>query len=579
AQAWAFEGILSGDRREMPGSVVDRAGSLPEMERFSAQHYKELKRRHIFRLLFTYLAPLVLLSIYFFYQYDQMVSESRRLHLRAIAESQANTLDLFLSERIVNLANLIDDPKLQIPPSQTVLQSYLDKLQRDSEAFVDIGFFDPAGVQTQYAGPFRALESRAYGEEAWWLELAADSDRVVITDIYLGFRQRPHFTIAVSRIIDSVYVVMRATLDPAKILDYLRSLEGSQEVYTSIVNSAGYYQLVTEHIGTPLESSSLVPPRVPRIGAAEVRLEGNKITYAYFWLRTAEWALIVQDASGQDNSLLSGYRSRILLISALTLLAGFVMVLYRSRKLVEMQRDSDRTRAQLEHAAKLATVGELAAGIAHEINNPLAAINEEAGLVKDLMDPELGEPTSPAELRDHLDSIQESVFRCRDITHKLLGFVRHNDIELHAHNIHQLLDNVVGGLLGHEMELANIEILRDYADDIPALVTDSNQLQQVFINLFKNAEDAIEGKPGKIRIGTARRGEQLVITVADTGKGMTSDQLNKIFLPFFTTKEVGKGTGLGLSVSYGIIKSLGGKIEVDSSPGAGSTFTITLPLK
>ncbi|MFH2056332.1 MAG: histidine kinase, partial [bacterium] len=160
----------------MPGSVVDRAGSLPEMERFSAQHYRELKRRHIIRLLFTYLAPLVLLSIYFFYQYDQMVSESRRLHLRAIAESQANTLDLFLSERIVNLANLVDDPKLQIPPSQSVLQSYFDKLRRASEAFVDIGFFDPTGVQVQYAGPFPALESRAYGAEAWWLELAADSD-------------------------------------------------------------------------------------------------------------------------------------------------------------------------------------------------------------------------------------------------------------------------------------------------------------------------------------------------------------------------------------------------------------------
>lgn len=563
----------------MPGSSAHRAGLLPEMERFNAQHYRELKRRHIIRLLFTYLAPLLLLSIYFFYQYDQMASEGRRLHLRAIAESQANTLDLFLSERIVNLENLVDDPKLKLPPRQTVLQGYLDKLLRDSEAFVDIGFFDPNGVQTQYAGPFPVLESRAYGEEGWWQELAADSDRVIITDIYLGFRQRPHFTIAVSRQFDSLFVVMRATLDPAKILDYLRSQEGSQEVYTSIVNSAGYYQLVTEHIGTPLESSALVPPRTPRVGAERVRLEGESISYAYSWLHTADWALIVQDASSAGRGLFSGYRGQILLISILMLLFSFVMVLYRSRKLVEMQRESDRTRAQLEHAAKLATVGELAAGIAHEVNNPLAAINEEAGLVKDLMDPELGEPTPPAELRQHLDSIQESVFRCRDITHKLLGFVRHTDIELHAHDIHRLLDNVVVGLLGHEMEVANIEIIKEYGDDVPILVTDGNQLQQVFINLLKNAEDAIEGNPGKITITTARHGEQIIISVADTGKGMTGDQLTKIFLPFFTTKDVGKGTGLGLSVSYGIIRSLGGKIEAVSSVGQGSTFTITLPLK
>ncbi len=563
----------------MPGTTVDRAGALPEPERFNERHYRDLKRRQIARLFFTYFVPLILLSIYFFFQYDQMVSESRRLHLRTIAESQANTLDLFLSERIVNLENLVDDPKLQIPPTQAALNSYLEKLRRDSEAFVDIGFFNPTGVQVLYAGPFPALERRAYGGETWWQNLQSDTGRIVITDIYLGFRRRPHFTIAASRVIDDNYVVMRTTLDPAKILDYLRSQEGSQEVYTAIVNRAGYYQVVTEHIGTPLESSSLVPPRTPRLGTAKVRLEQKSITYAYSWLRTANWALIVQDAPTQDRSLLTDHRSRILLISASMLLVGIVIVIYRSRTLVEMQRESDRTRAQLEHAAKLATVGELAAGIAHEINNPLAAINEEAGLVKDMMDPELGEPVSPAELQTHLDSIQESVFRCRDVTHKLLAFVRRTDIELHEHNIHQLLENVVTGLLGHELELANIETVRDYAEDIPSIVTDGNQLQQVFINVVKNAKDAIEGKPGTITLATVRRGDQVVISITDTGKGMTPDQLNKVFLPFYTTKEVGKGTGLGLSVSYGIMKSLGGKIEAACTPGAGCTFTITLPLK
>jgi two-component system NtrC family sensor kinase len=563
----------------MPGSVVDRASSFPEIERFNDQHYRELKRRHIFRLLLTYLAPLVLLSVYFFYQYDQMVSDSRRLHLSAVAESQANTLDLFLSERVVNLENLIDDPKLKIPPSQTALESYLGKLRRDSEAFVDIGFFDPDGIQVQYAGPFPALESRAYGEESWWITLANDSDGVVITDIYLGFRRRPHFTIAVSRIIDGTYAVMRATLDPGKIIEYIRSQEGSREVYTSIVNSAGYYQLVTNHVDTPLESSSLVPPREARVGASRVQFAGRWITYGYSWLRTAEWALIVQDPPHQEKSLLGDYRLRILLISAFMLMIGFVIVLNRAQKLVEMQRESDRNRAQLEHAAKLATVGELAAGIAHEINNPLAAINEEAGLVKDLMDPSLGEPTPPAELREHLDSIQESVFRCRDITHKLLGFVRRTDIELHPVSVNQLLDNVVNGLLGHELELANIEIVKDYAEDLPVITADGNQLQQVFLNILKNAEDAIEGRPGRISISTTRRGQQIMIEITDTGIGMTPDQLSKIFLPFFTTKEVGKGTGLGLSVSYGIIKTLGGRIEVSSTRGKGTTFTVSIPLQ
>jgi two-component system NtrC family sensor kinase len=256
----------------------------------------------------------------------------------------------------------------------------------------------------------------------------------------------------------------------------------------------------------------------------------------------------------------------------------FLLTLVRARKLVDIQREADRTRAQLEHAAKLASVGELAAGIAHEINNPLAVINEEAGLLKDLMDPTFSEPVECKTLIPYLDSIQESVFRCRDVTHKLLTFVRRSDIEMQEYDVRVIIDAVVDGLLGHELELSEIEVVRDYDESAPRVLTNRNQLQQVFLNLINNAIDALREEPGTITITTRRDSRWLRIAITDTGIGMTQDQLGNIFVPFYTTKEVGKGTGLGLSVSYGIIKDFGGEISVESTPNVGSTFTVSLPI-
>ena len=551
--------------------------SVLDFAPFDEEHYREIKRKNIIRLLLTYITPLILLTIYFYVQYGVIISEGRRLHLTAIAENQANTLDLFLSERLVNLSNLIDDPKLEIPPSSSKMQSYLEHLQKNSETFVDVGYFDSVGVQAAYAGPYPSLEKRHYGSEDWFVELKSRENNFVITDIYLGFRQRPHFTIAVSRLKENQFIVLRATLDPEKIYDYITSQHGAGEVYTSIVNLEGCYQLVSERIGTPLEASLFVPPREPVIGAGEVGVGGSSFTYAYSWLRNAQWALIVQWSAGKSLGFLSGARLQILVLSAVIIVLIFLIIINRAQKLVTLQMESDRTRAQLEHASKLASVGELAAGIAHEINNPLAVISEEAGLMKDLMNPEFGEVVKPEELTSYLDNIQESVFRCRDITRKLLGFVRKTEIDLKPHNIHKLIDGVMDGLLSQEMAVDDIDVIRDYASGIPPLVTDGNQLQQVLLNIFNNASDAIEGRSGKITIATSADDDYVYVAITDSGKGMTPEQLNKIFLPFYSTKEVGKGTGLGLSVSYGIIKSLGGKIEVKSKPGEGSTFTISLP--
>jgi two-component system NtrC family sensor kinase len=562
----------------MTDSALPAPGLSPRHPPSGAASYEHLRRKHVLRLFVTYLVPFLLLTLYFFFELRAIFSESERLHLKALAESQANTLDLFLSERRVNLVNLIDDPQLSRPPDSRLLLAYLERLKRMNETFVDLGYLDASGVQVAYAGPYPELEKRSYREEPWYVELVGGTDDFIITDIYHGFRRKLHFTIAVKRVFDGAPLVLRSTLDPEKMYEYIRSLEGSREVFTSIVNKAGLYQLVTEHLGTPLESSSFVPATDPPLGAGDLRIGGSSIQYAYSWLRMANWALIVQWSSPARHGFLAGTRLSVFSIVAGVFLIIFSITLYRARKLAQLEQESDQTRAQLEHAAKLASVGELAAGIAHEINNPLAVVTEETGLIKDLINPEFEDEATTEELVGHLDEIHHAAFRCRDITAKLLAFVRKSDLDLEPHDVNELIDSVVDGLVGRELAVSNIEVKKQYGHDLPSLVTDRNQLEQVLLNLLNNASDAIGKGPGTIVIETSFDGEAVLIGVKDSGRGMRPEELEKIFMPFYTSKEVGKGTGLGLSVSYGIVKSLGGRIEVKSTPGKGSTFTLVLPL-
>jgi len=562
----------------MPRLFRQKSGGPTTESKAERLRHGKLMRRTVLKLVLIYLLPFILLTIYFHFQALQLHDEARCQQLISAAEYQAHMLDLFLRERAVNLANLAQDPQLLDAPSRNMLEDYLRDLRRVSDSFVDVGVFDAAGVQVSYAGPHPELEQRNYAAEPWFRELHEAGQHFVITDIYLGFRQKPHFTIAYRREVDDAFFAMRATLDPEEIYAYITSLEGARQVHTSIINRDGTYQMVTPAGGTPLTGATLIPPSSPAVGSQTVKIDDVATSYGYAWLSTAPWALMAQSAIPPQSRLLLGGDVRIAALTLLVICLILAATIVRARQQVYMEEERDETKAQLEQAAKLASVGELAGGVAHEINNPLAIISEEAGLMHDLLDPSFGREVGPDELQRRLGIIQDAVYRCRDITRKLLGFVRKTDIRLAQHDVRALIDEVIDGLLGHELATSNIQLERRYADGLPEIVTDGNQLKQVILNLVNNAIDATDGA-GKVTIVVDSEEDQLRIEVTDTGCGMPREQMEKVFLPFFTTKEVGKGTGLGLSVSYGIIKGLGGRISVQSEPGRGSTFTVTLPLE
>jgi len=540
------------------------------------QRYRQLWRQTLVRLLVTYLAPLLLLTVYFHLQYRGLAEEARRAHLLAIAESQAGTLDLFLRERLVNLHNLIDDPQLPARPSAEAAGELLARLKRDSTTFVDLGFFGEHGVMLSYAGPYPALKAISYGSEQWFTTLMRSERGHVITDMYQGFRHRPHFTIAVRRRAGGQPVAVRATLDPEGLHDYVRSLRGAREVRSVLVSATGEYQEVSIPPEVAVAAREMLPPRDPGQG---VRRQADAIC-AYQWLEQTDWALVVFSSDGGSDGLTAGLNTSVVALSFAVILAVFSTILIRARSIMRRQQKEDTVRqelsGQLHHASRLASVGELAAGVAHEINNPLAIIAEETGLMQDLMNPELVKEPDARRLGPHLATVQEAVFRARDVTRKLLSFVRRTEVSLAPQDVHEMLEDVVSGLLEREMRVANIEVVRRYADGLPRVQADRGQIEQVLINLVTNAIDAMPSG-GRLTLTTGVDAAGVRLSVTDTGLGIAPELQDRVFMPFHTTKDVGKGTGLGLSVSYGIIKAHGGEILVESQPGVGSTFTVLLP--
>jgi len=238
-------------------------------------------------------------------------------------------------------------------------------------------------------------------------------------------------------------------------------------------------------------------------------------------------------------------------------------------------RDRDRElrlRAQEEvmKSERLAMIGRLAAGVAHEINNPLGSIMLFARLV-------LNKCPEDTPVRQNLERIEGEVKRCQDIVQGLLDFSRQREPKAEPVDLNSLLDKTIA-LFENQPMFHNIEVSRHYQEDLPDAVVDPAQLQQVFVNIIMNAVDAMEGR-GRLTVTTRflTETDALEIGLADTGCGMTKEVLERIFEPFYTTKGVGHGTGLGLSISHGIIQRHGGTLKASSRVGEGSLFTVTLP--
>ena len=350
-----------------------------------------------------------------------------------------------------------------------------------------------------------------------------------------------------------------------------------------LIDRTGVLQTPSRYCGRPvLERCGRDLPGLGGHRAAELELdpEGHR----RFWghLVVADTPFVVMAVKRPAEGARSYFRARgrllgYTLVGALLL---FLLIVGLSTFLVFRIRDADIKRLRVMHKAqyttKMASLGRIAAGVAHEINNPLAIINEKAGLLKDITGLP-GEFPRREKVVSELDAIARSVDRCRAVTHRLLGFARRMDARCEPIQLDQLLDEVLS-FLETEAKQRSVMVVRNYPGEAVVIQSDRGQLQQVFLNILNNAFEAVSDD-GRIDVSLSTDGAgRASVRIGDNGAGIDGKDLLHIFEPFYTTKS-GYGTGLGLSITYGIATKLGGDVEVASEPGKGTVFTVTLPLE
>ena len=280
-------------------------------------------------------------------------------------------------------------------------------------------------------------------------------------------------------------------------------------------------------------------------------------------------------------------RSRPAVVAAAAGLAVSVVVALTAgrrvaRALTGLERRGDALCGELLRVAKPASLGEIAFSIAHDLNNPLAIINEEAGWLRDLLgESRLDNEFARREFAGSLSQIASQVKRGSEITGRVLEWAREQDRRGDAEgvDVNEVLTATLHLLEPDLARTANVRVVKRLEAELPRTGGSSSDIGQVFLHLTKNALDAMKDTGGTLAVSTERAGTTIRVQVSDTGPGIASGVRESIFEPFFTTKASGEGTGLGLAISAWIVRHAGGRIEVDTKPGSGATFRVVLPIR
>jgi two-component system NtrC family sensor kinase len=530
--------------------------------------------------------PLLFVSAVILVEFRRAHYEKVTAHLGELVEKHRQNVDSFLTAKLGDIQVLSTTFTFEELGDEAFLQQRLAILQQAYDpVFVDLGVINAEGMQVAYAGPFR-LGHADYSDAGWFQE--AMRRDFFISDVFPGLRGLPHFIVAVRRSQGDETWILRATIDFVAFNDLVEKIRIGRTGFAFILNRQGEFQT-----NAPAEllldpgtyERFLLDQAADSRGVRVTELEdesGQENIYVVAALKGGSWLLVYQQAAAEA---FADFHRAFNVTLVIIVIAGAAIVgvaYFMARKLVstiaEAERQTQIMSKQIVETGKLAAVGELAAGIAHEINNPVAIIVEEAGWIEDLLDDkDSGEREKTEEFRRALGQIKNQGGRCKQITHKLLSFARKTDARVHDVNLYDLVEEMVA-LSAQRAKYSNVEIRTALQSNLPTIQASLSELQQVLLNLINNALDAMERKGGVLEITVKFVEGNLWIYVADTGPGIPEANLERIFDPFFTTKPVGKGTGLGLSICYGIVTKMNGEIDAQSVVGSGTTFRIRLPI-
>ncbi len=543
-------------------------------------NYRRMWKQTVLVTASVCLLPLWIMAVINYYQYHHALKTELMDPMERLVTSSSRSVSFFLSERVSALRYVLQAESYEDLATPNQLGPILVNLKRAFGGFIDLGIIDSYGIQRVYTGPYQ-LEGKNYREQEWFKEVIIRG--VYISEVFLGYRGYPHFVIALTHEMKSgESFVLRATIDTDAFNDMTRSLNTTDTADAFIVTREGLLQTPSRFYGQTLSRFwNPVSMSEDRTRTVFQELEdpgGKHVFLAYSEIQDSPFIMVLVR---RTPGILEGWfslRRKLIGFFAVSTVGVLIAILGVCTHLVSRIYVADRRREtvlhKVEYTNKLASLGRLAAGVAHEINNPLAIINEKAGLLKDVIGlapafPERDKAVGIA------DSILGSVERCSRITRRLLGFARHLDVSYETIYLDQLVKEVLS-FMGKESEYRNLNVNLSVAEDLPPIQSDRGMLQQVILNLLNNAFAAVSDG-GRIDIGLLPvPGDQVAIRISDNGCGIPPEHQKLIFEPFFTTKGRA-GTGLGLSITYGIVQKLAGNIELKSQEGVGTTFTVTLP--
>jgi len=549
-------------------------------------------RRIIFAcMIIVPLIPFILALGTGYYYFTTSLESSSIASMKRIVEDHRQMIEIFLKERKNDLDLILHSYTFEDLSQSENLDTVFDHLQKQCQAFVDLGVFNQAGVHVAYHGPY-SLEGKIYKEADWFKEVMEHG--YYISDIFLGYRQVPHFIIAVTKEEAGKKWVIRTTIDTVTFNNIVKNVRIGKTGEAYILNANGLLQTEPRSGGKLMDKN----PDNINYPSSDTGVEtfikkdikGEKYLYTTTWLQNKKWLVVVRQEKADAFKALTSAAYLIILIMVVGVSAISVLAFYLTdrivRRMEKMDAEKDRLNQQLIGASRLAELGEMSAGFAHEINNPLQIIKSEQSLIEmtlsDMKEAgQLKESESLAELEDSMDQIRLQISRCAEITQAILKFGRQDEPKPQVIYLTNFIPEITG-MVAQKATVHGISIEQDIAENTYPIHGDPTQLQQVLVNLFNNAIDAILDRHGTsggkliIKAGP-KQNNSVEIVVNDNGGGISPEDLDRIFSPFFTTKAAGKGTGLGLSICYGIIDNMRGSMEASSEEGVGTTFTIRLP--
>ena len=540
--------------------------------------------------------PFIIVVGISFYFFSSTLDKSTEAGLERTLTDHRKMIESFLLERKADLELITRAYAFEEIKAEGAIEKICQSLQERSRAFVDLGLFDETGNHLRYSGNF-ALTGKSYTDEPWFQKTMARG--FYISDIFLGYRNIPHFVVAVRQTEANVSWVLRATID-TKFFDTMVSgirMGKTGEAY--ILNHEGVAQTARRSGDIALLDIDPAFGWMKKFLSAsqqtfQLSPKGQPFLYAVSKLTHKSWYLVVRQE--RHDAYRSLYSAVIICIFiALFGLTALVILAYVTseaiiKRMDRLDEEKEELGSQLIRAVQLAEIGEMAAGFAHEINNPLQIIKSEYAMLKILLDELYAQngkgpdKNTFADIQESVDQIHFQVERCHEITSAILKFGRKKEVKQAAMNPAAIIPEILK-LVENSAKSSGIALITSMEEDLPYFMGDPGRFQQVMLNLINNAMHAVTeqhgAKGGKIEVTAAtdqnQKGQAMVeIRVKDNGCGIKPEHMDKIFSPFFTTKAVGRGTGLGLSVCFGIIESFGGTMEVDSQPGLGTVFSIRL---